>query len=228
MTMIAALLCCLYLGWQERNQAPGLLTQDVTALGEPFEIPAYNGEDYAVLNENRPNFTETDLEEITGEHYAELDSLGRCGAVVALLDRSMMPTEPRGEIGSVRPSGWHTSKYPDLIEDGFLFNRCHLIAYALTGQNANPQNLITGTRYLNKTAMLPFEKQVMEYLDTAGVHVLYRVTPRFEGKELVARGVEMEAYSVEDWGVSVCYHVFVYNRQPGIVIDYRTGTSHRE
>ena len=140
----------------------------------------------------------------------------------------MMPAEERGDIGAIRPSGWHTVRYDDLIEDKYLYNRCHLIAYAMTGQNSNKLNLITGTRYLNTVGMLPFEIQVLQYLDESENHVLYRVTPFFKGNELVARGVEMEAWSLEDQGRGVCFHVFVYNYQPGIVIDYSTGDSHAE
>ncbi len=193
--------------------------------GEPYSGQADSGKLYEVLHDNAPDFTQYDLTHVQGENYALLDALGRCGPAMALLDRSMMPEAQRGEIGDVRPSGWHTAKYPELIEDNFLYNRCHLIAYAMTGQNANPQNLITGTRAMNVDGMLPFEVQVLEYLDAHDGHVLYRVTPFFKGDELVARGVEMEAWSVEDEGSGVCFHVFVYNVQPGIEIDYRTGDS---
>ncbi|MBR3245934.1 MAG: DNA/RNA non-specific endonuclease [Parasporobacterium sp.] len=196
-----------------------------TCVADPESIPDFAGEDYIVLNDNTPNFTEYDIANITGENYSELDKLGRCGTAVALLDRTMMPEEERGQIGQIKPSGWHTVKYPDLIEDNYLYNRCHLIAYAMTGQNDNVLNLITGTRYLNATTMLPFEIQVLQYLDYSDNHVLYRVTPYFRDDELVARGVEMEAYSVEDEGEGVCFHVFVYNYQPGIEIDYLTGDS---
>ena len=142
-----------------------------------------------------------------------------------MLDREMMPKEERSEIGSIKPSGWKQNKYPGIVDSDppYLYNRSHLIAYALTGQNANELNLITGTRHFNAVAMLPYELKVMRYLDHSDNHVLYRVTPYFKAKELVARGVEMEAYSVEDNGDGVCYHVFVYNVQPGIEIDYMTG-----
>ena len=180
-----------------------------------------------ILQGGRPNFTEYDLTHITGESYAEQDRLGRCGTAAALLDRSMMPEGERGSMGNIRPSGWQTVKYPDLIEDGFLYNRCHLIAWALSGQNDNERNLITGTRHMNAGSMLAFELQVMQYLDSFENHVLYRVTPLFYGPELVARGVEMEAYSVEDRGQGICFHVFVYNVQPGIEINYLTGDSRR-
>lgn len=199
-----------------------------TCITAPDSILDYSGEDYIELNGNVPNFTEYDLENIEGERFSPLDRLGRCGPATAMLDRSMMPAEERGDIGTIRPSGWHTVRYDDLIEDKYLYNRCHLIAYAMTGQNSNELNLITGTRYLNKSGMLPFEIQVLQYLDSTENHVLYRVTPFFRGNDLLARGVEMEAWSVEDHGRGVCFHVFVYNRQPGIVIDYSTGDSHAE
>ena len=190
-------------------------------------IPDYFGEDYVILNEGRPNFNEWDLENIKGEYFSDLDSLGRCGVAYALLDRSMMPTEERGEIGQIKPSGWVQKKYEGIVDSQppYLYNRCHLIAYALTGQNANEKNLITGTRYMNATPMLLWEEKVLRYLDKSDNHVLYRVTPYFKDKDLLARGVEMEAYSVEDRGKSLCFHVFVYNIQPGIGIDYLTGES---
>lgn len=196
-------------------------------MENPDSIPDFSGDDYVILNDNFPNFQEQDLQEITGEIYSDLDRLGRCGAAVAMLDRSMMPTGKRENIGQIKPTGWVQAKYPGYVnsEPPYLYNRCHLIAYGLTGQNANEKNLITGTRYFNAAAMLPFEEQVMKYLDHSDHHVLYRVTPYFKGKELVARGVEMEAYSVEDKGKGICYHVFVYNYQPGIEIDYQTGES---
>lgn len=194
-------------------------------LSNPKSIPDYNGEDYIYLNGNIPMFTEYDYNHIIGEEYSELDSLGRCGVAVAMIDKTMMPTEERGSIGMIKPSGWHTVKYPDVIADNYLYNRCHLIGYALTGQNANELNLITGTRYFNVSIMLPFENEVARCLETTNNHVLYRVTPFFTGDELVARGVEMEAYSVEDNGKSICFHVFCYNIQPGIGIDYLTGKS---
>lgn len=205
-------------------------TSSPTVVKDAGNIPEFSGADYVLLNNNRPNFVEKDFQEISGENFSNLDRLGRCGTAVAMLDRSMMPTEARGEIGQIKPSGWQQAKYEGYVDSNppYLYNRCHLIAYALTGQNANELNLITGTRYFNVTAMLPFEEQVMKYLDNSDNHVLYRVTPYFKGNELVARGVEMEAYSVEDQGSGVCYHVFVYNHQPGIEIDYKTGESRVE
>ncbi len=197
---------------------------------DPQSIPDYSGKDYVVLNGGKPWFNEWDLENISGEHYSVLDELGRCGVAYALLDRSMMPMEERGEIGQIKPSGWVQEKYEGIIDSQppYLYNRSHLIAYALTGQNANERNLITGTRYMNATTMLPWEEKVMKYLDHSDHHVLYRVTPYFKGKELLARGVEMEAYSVEDRGKDLCFHVFIYNVQPGIVLDYATGESRAE
>lgn len=193
----------------------------------PELIPEFNGFDYVELNNNQPGFSVDDYELISGEYYSSLDYLGRCGVVYANIDASMRPTEERGSIGMIKPSGWNQAKYEGYVDSKppYLFNRCHLIAYALTGQNANEKNLITGTRYFNASSMLPFEEQVMHYLDKSNNHVLYRVTPYFKGTELVARGVEIEAYSVEDHGKGVCYHVFVYNYQPNIEIDYLTGDS---
>ena len=197
------------------------------AESDPDLIPDYSGEDWIELNDGLPCFNAWDLSNITGEHYSELDRLGRCGVAVAMLEDSMRPTDPRGEIGEIRPSGWHQTKYEGIIDSDppFLYNRCHLIAYAMTGQNANPENLITGTCYMNSTLMLPWEEEVMRYLEAYNGHVLYRVTPYFKEKELLARGVEIEAYSVEDGGSGVCFHVFVYNIQPGIILDYSTGES---
>ncbi|MBR3468506.1 MAG: DNA/RNA non-specific endonuclease [Lachnospiraceae bacterium] len=199
-------------------------------LLDPSILPKNAGEDYVILNDNVPGFNLYDLQHFTGESYSPLDALGRCGPAMALLHRSMMPKEERGEIGDVKPTGWVQRKYEGVVESTppYLYNRCHLIAYALTGQNANEKNLITGTRHFNADAMLPFEVQVMEYLEHNDNHVLYRVTPYFQGTELLARGVEMEAYSVEDGGRGLCFHVFVYNTQPGITLDYVTGESHAD
>ena len=196
----------------------------------PENVPAYAGEDYVTLNEGVPEFNLYDLQGIQGESYRELDALGRCGPAVAVLHHSMMPTEKREPIGEIRPSGWVQRKYEGIVDSDppYLYNRCHLIAFALTGQNANEKNLITGTRHFNADSMLYWELQVMEYLEKSDHHVLYRVTPYFAGDELVARGVEMEAYSVEDGGEGICFHVFVYNVQPGVEIDYATGESHLE
>ena len=162
------------------------------------------------------------------ENYRPLDSLGRCQACTAVVGPEARPTEPRGSIAGIRPSGWHTVRYDDLIEKHYLYNRCHLIAYALTGQNDNERNLITGTHYLNIDGMLPFENRIAYYVATTKNHVLYRVRPVFRGNDLVASGVELRAESIEDGGKGICFHVYCYNEQPGIVIDHRTGESRRE
>ena len=191
------------------------------------DIPAYQGNLYVVLNTNEPNFSETDYTTTSFEHYNDLDSLGRCGVAFANVGLETMPTEDRGSIGQVKPSGWHTVKY-DNVSGKYLYNRCHLIGYQLTGENANEKNLITCTRSMNTEGMLPFEDEVAEYVKDTGNHVLYRVTPIFEGDNLLATGVEMEAKSVEDDGKGVKFNVFVYNVQDGIQIDYKTGDSSLE
>lgn len=190
------------------------------------DIPEYSGSPYVEVSGNVPSFTDADLSS-PAETYTPLDSLGRCGSAMAIVSRETMPTEERGSIGMVKPSGWHTVRYDDLIFDRYLYNRCHLIGYQLTAENANERNLITGTRYLNVEGMLPFENEVARYVESTGNRVLYRVTPVFVGDELVARGVQMEAQSVEDGGAGVSFNVFCHNVQPGIQIDYQTGQSRR-
>ena len=180
---------------------------------------------YAQVNDNQPYFTAEDMTTDPFETYSELDEFGRCGVAYANICREIMPKEEREAIGQVKPSGWHTVKYPEYIKDRYLYNRCHLIAYCLAGENANEKNLITGTRYMNVEGMLPFEEKVADYVDRTGNHVLYRVTPDFEGENLVASGVLMEAKSVEDDGEGIEFCVYCYNVQPGIVIDYATGDS---
>ena len=192
-----------------------------------LNIPDYNGKSYAEVNGNRPFFDNDDITTEVFETYSDLDYLGRCGTAYANICKELMPTEERGEIGMIKPTGWHTVKYPDIIEDRYLYNRCHLIGYQLSGENANSANLITGTRYFNVEGMLRFENWVAEYVRETNNHVLYRVTPVFDGNDLVAKGVLMEAYSVEDNGAGVEFCVFVYNVQPGIEIDYRTGDSRK-
>ena len=190
------------------------------------EYPAYSGEAFIELNENAPLFTDEEKKSTDAfEYYDSLDELGRCGVAYANICPELMPTEERGSIGEIRPSGWHTVKYPDLIEDNYLYNRSHLIAYSLAGENANPLNLITGTRFLNQETMQIFELKVLDYVRDTGNHVLYRVTPVFEGDNLLASGVQMEAWSVEDEGKGICFNVYCYNVQPGIKIDYATGDS---
>ncbi len=188
-------------------------------------LPEHDGAPYVVLNGNVPAFSEGERTATAVEEYSPLDDLGRCGPAYANLCPELMPTEEREAIGSVKPTGWQTVRYDDLISDKYLYNRCHLIGYQLAGENANKQNLITGTRYLNVEGMLPFENQVADYIEETGNHVLYRVTPCFTGEELVARGVQMEALSVEDNGAGVAFNVYCYNVQPGITIDYATGDS---
>lgn len=190
------------------------------------DIPDYDGIPYIRLQNNIPDFTEEEkMSTEAFERYSDLDSLGRCGQAYANICLELQPTEPRGEIGNVRPSGWHTVKYNAVIDGNYLYNRCHLIAYCLAGENANEKNLITGTRYLNIEGMLPFEQKVDAYVKETGNHVLYRVTPVFDGDNLVAFGVEMEGWSVEDDGAGICFHVYCYNVQPGIEIDYADGAS---
>ena len=187
-------------------------------------VPYYDGTPYVVLSDNQPSFPEKDLVAECFEYYGDLDALNRCTVAYACVGIDTMPTEKRGNIGSVKPSGWQTAKY-DIVDGKYLYNRCHLIGYQLTAENANAQNLITGTRYMNVEGMLPFENLVADYVKETEQHVLYRVTPIFNGDNLVADGVQMEALSVEDQGEGVCFNVFVYNVQPGITIDYATGES---
>lgn len=187
-------------------------------------IPAYDGKAYVAINNNEPFFTDNDMTTTAFENYSDLDSLGRCGVAYANICKEIMPTEKRGKIGMIKPSGWHTVKY-DVIKDRYLYNRCHLIGYQLAGENANPKNLITGTRYLNVEGMLLFENLVADYVNNTGNHVLYRVTPMFSGSNLVANGVLIEAKSVEDNGGGILFNVYCYNVQPGIGINYENGDS---
>ena len=212
---------------QQVTSATDVPTGEGTSAFSLREIPAYSGTPYTEVNGNQPYFTEEELTTQSFETYSELDSLGRCGMAYANVGQDLMPTEPRGEIGAVKPSGWHLVKY-DNVDGKYLYNRCHLIAYMLAAENANPQNLITGTRYLNVQGMLPFETKVCDYVKNTGNHVLYRVTPIFDGDNLLANGVLMEAYSVEDAGEGISFCVFAYNVQPGIGIDYATGDNWAE
>lgn len=212
---------------QQVTSATDVPTGEGTSAFSLREIPAYSGTPYTEVNGNQPYFTEEELTTQSFETYSELDSLGRCGMAYANVGQDLMPTEPRGEIGAVKPSGWHLVKY-DNVDGKYLYNRCHLIAYMMAAENANPQNLITGTRYLNVQGMLPFETKVCDYVKNTGNHVLYRVTPIFDGDNLLADGVLMEAYSVEDAGEGICFCVFAYNVQPGIGIDYATGDNWAE
>lgn len=179
---------------------------------------------YKVLNGNKPEFDKEEITTTSFERYSELDESGRCGVAIACIGRDIMPTEERGSIGQIKPSGWQVAKY-DIVDGKYLYNRCHLIGYQLTGENANERNLITGTRYMNVDGMVPFENKVADYIKDTGNHVMYRVTPVFKEDNLVADGVQMEALSVEDNGKGVSFNVFVYNKQPGIEINYKDGRS---
>ncbi len=196
-------------------------TADVVALSD---VPEFSGEPYVVINDNEPSFPAEDFTSEGFEGYSPLDDLGRCGVAYANVGLETMPTEERGSISNVKPTGWKSVQY-DFVDGKSLYNRCHLIGFQLTGENANRQNLITGTRYMNVDGMLPFENLVADYVKETENHVLYRVTPIFEGDNLVASGVQMEAQSVEDKGAGVCFNVYVYNNQPGVTIDYATGDS---
>ena len=210
-------------GQQTESSAP---TEITTASSFSLsDVPAYSGKAYISVNGNVPYFTAAELTTTSFETYSDLDTLGRCGVTYACIGQDLMPTKERGSIGMVKPTGWHTVRYDGLVDGNYLYNRCHLIGYQLTGENANTKNLITGTRYLNIEGMLPFENMVADYIQETSNHVLYRVTPIFEGNSLVANGVLMEGYSVEDKGAGVSYCVFAYNVQPGIEIDYATGES---
>lgn len=191
------------------------------------ELPEYKGAGYVAVNDNQPYFETKYLVPMPFEYYSELDALGRCGPAYACLGKELMPTEERGSISSVKPTGWKSTKY-DWISGGNLYNRCHLIGFQLSGENANEKNLITGTRYMNVESMLLFENMVADYIKETGNHVLYRVWPVFEGNNLVASGVLMEGWSVEDKGAGICFNVYVYNIQPGVEIDYATGESRAE
>lgn len=221
MSSASRLLPELVQDWMAGESKSTVTAPSVVSLDE---IPEFSGSPYAVINSNEPYFTDEDLTLEPFERFSDLDHLGRCGVAYANVCRELMPTEPRGEIGQVKPSGWHTVKY-DWVDGKYLYNRCHLLGFQLTGENANKKNLITGTRYMNVDGMLPFENMIDDYVEETGNHVLYRVTPIFEGENLVANGVLMEALSVEDAGEGVRFNVFCYNAQPGVVIDYATGES---
>ena len=200
----------------------GAQIQQVQSAATLAEVPEYSGEPYVEINDNQPEFEDYELTTEAFEEYSELDELGRCGAAEACVGEETMPTEERGDISSVKPTGWKNKDY-DNVDGGRLYNRCHLIGFQLTGENANEKNLITGTRYMNTEGMLPFENMVADYVHETDNHVLYRVTPIFDGDDLVASGVQMEAESVEDDGAGVCFNVYVYNVQPQITINYATG-----
>ncbi len=198
--------------------------QTTTTSFDLSSIPPYSGMAYVELNNNVPLFTEDEITDVSFEYYSELDSLGRCGVCIASISQDIMPTEERGRISSVKPTAWHSVQY-DNVDGGSLYNRCHLIGFQLTGENANYKNLITGTRYMNIEGMVEFENRVADYVKDTGNHVMYRATPIFDGNNLLASGVTLEAYSVEDEGEGVCFYVYCYNVQPDIYIDYATGDS---
>ena len=205
------------------QSASGQITASQSAI-TLSSIPVYSGTPYVAVNDNVPSFTDDDITLNAFENYSDLDSLGRCGVAYANVCQETMPTEKRGDISKVKPTGWHSVKY-DFVDGKSLYNRCHLIGYQLTAENANEKNLITGTRYMNTEGMLPFENMVADYVKETKNHVLYRVTPIFEDNNLVASGVLMEAQSVEDHGEGVSFCVYAYNVQPGVTIDYATGDS---
>ena len=204
------------MGWLQVDQKPDWSYDSLE------DVPEYFGEPYVMIADGVPSFTEEDLTTDSYEYYSELDGLDRCGPAQANVGRDLMPTEKRGSISEVKPSGWVQNQY-DWVDGKSLYNRCHLIGFQLTGENANWENLITGTRYLNVEGMLPFENMVADYVKETDNHVLYRVTPIFLQQELVARGVQLEAMSVEDGGEGVLFNVYCYNVQPGVEIDYATG-----
>lgn len=204
------------------NEQNGAHSDDIGAEFDFSALPPYSGEPYISVCGGDPDFSEDEITSVSFEYYSELDALGRCGVCIASVGQDIMPTEKRGSIGQVKPTGWHTVKY-DFVDGKYLYYRCHLIGFQLTGENANKRNLITGTRYLNVEGMLPFENMVADYVKETGNHVMYRVTPIFVGDELLARGVHIEAESVEDGGDGIMFNVFCYNVQPGVVLDYATG-----
>ena len=194
-------------------------------------IPEYTKNPYVTINNNIPSFTQEDYNLGVFENYSKLDNLGRCSVAYANICKEIMPSkdEKREAIGMIKPSGWQTVKYEGIVEGNYLYNRCHLIGYQLAGENANEKNLITGTRYMNVEGMLPFENKVADYIEkNPNNHVLYRVTPVFQGNNLLASGVQIESYSIEDNGKGICFNVYIYNVQPGIKIDYVTGKSELE
>ena len=226
--MFSILIVLVAIGTYYKDEIQEYIQISKTYAIESYDmsnVPQYSGNSYVVLNNNKPNFTDEDYLKGSFEEYSELDTLGRCGVAYANVSVDTMPTEERGSIGQIKPSGWHTVKY-DIVSGKYLYNRCHLIGYQLTGENANPKNLITCTRSMNTEGMLEFENQVADYIKETSNHVLYRVTPIFEENNLVASGVQIEASSVEDKCGDICFNVYVYNVQDGIEINYSNGDSH--
>lgn len=221
--LLAVLMLCSCSAYTAVSENLSAAKESTSSTITIDEIPEYSSSPYIEINGNKPDFDVSKYSE-SFETYGDLDELGRCTVCFANISKELMPTNERGAIGSVKPTGWHTVKY-DCVDGKYLYNRCHLIGYQLTAENANERNLITGTRYLNVEGMLPFEEKVAEYVKNSGNHVLYRVTPKFKDDELLARGVQIEAMSVEDNGVGICFNVYCYNVQSQIKIDYQTGDS---
>ena len=229
---IITLILIIFIGYYENKYGTDVDGNQNVQVSESIQksfnlddIPEFDGKTpYVIINNNEPNFPEEDFNSNSFEKYSELDSLGRCGVAFARVGKDTMPTEERGSIGMIKPSGWHTIKY-DIVNGKYLYNRCHLVGYQLTGENANPKNLITCTRYMNTVGMLEFENKVASYVKKTNNHVLYRVTPIFRNDNLLATGVQIEAESIEDLGKGISFNVFVYNVQQGIEIDYKTGDS---
>lgn len=222
--LVTTLILMCFFGYYYQDDIKEFIDDDKVISYTLEDVPSYSGKDYVYLNNNVPNFDLDDINSKSFQFYSNLDSLGRCGYAYANIGKDLMPTEKRGSIGMVKPSGWHTVKY-DNIDGKYLYNRCHLIGYQLTGQNANVKNLITCTRYMNSVSMLEFENKVASYIKKTNNHVLYRVTPIYDGDNLLASGVIMEAYSIEDSGKGIKFNVYLYNVQDGIEIDYKTGDS---
>lgn len=220
--LVSFLLSLCVFGFYHKDEINNLLNKQESYNIE--EIPEYNNQPYVIINNNKPKFTDDDYKSKTFEKYSRLDKLGRSGVALANIGKELMPTKKRESIGMIKPSGWHTVKYNN-IEGKYLYNRCHLIGYQLTGENANENNLITCTRNMNMSSMLKFENEVASYIKETGNHVLYRVTPIYENNNLLATGVQIEASSVEDKCSEICFNVFVYNVQDGIDINYQTGES---
>lgn len=228
LSIIFALLCICYYVYNEYVSESYASEKNINQNNEIINlkdiINQYNGEPYVILNNNEPELDDLSKSGVSFEVYSELDSLGRCTEAYASLGKDLMPTEERKGIGSVKPTGWHTIKY-DIVDGKYLYNRCHLIGFQLAGENANKNNLITCTRYMNVEGMLPFENKVSEYINETNNHVLYKVTPVYENDNLLSNGVQIQAYSIEDNGKGIKFNVFVYNVQPGIEINYKTGES---
>lgn len=217
--VICAIITVLYNNYSYSNHAVNNYSKSV------LEVSPYDGSSsYVIINNNEPEFLSDDLVTRSYEFYSDLDSLGRAGVAMSSIGIDLMPTEERGNIGSVKPSGWHTIKY-DFINGKYLYNRCHLIGYQLTGENANEKNLITCTRQTNTGIMLEYENKVAKYIKETNNHVLYRVTPIYENNNLVASGIQMEAMSVEDNGAGIKFNIYIYNVQDGVDINYETGES---